>query len=303
MAFFTNDTSSTIDESNSVTLNNINNLNSLKIFKITGSLLSFKKASEELNVTPTAISHQIKNLESELGYKLFIRKIREIELTEKGSKLLQSCSKAFAIIEDTLNELGSNKKEITVTTTSAFAANWLIPNLEDFYESYPDIEINILSSEKVYNLRKRNDIDFAIRFGPKPKDNIKILKRERFKFYISPFYESKALKKNVILKTSWTNKAIPEISIKNLTNEFKVKEFKKEEHAIKATINGQGILFMGELICENDELNKLLKLVRKMETVNSDLYYYLETNEDLRNDDYKKIFKNWLLTKFNKKGK
>ena len=104
-------------------------LNELRAFEATARHLSFAKAAAELGVTPTAISHQIRLLESYCGRTLFRRRPRPITLTGTGARL-------FPVVRDGLDAfaacLAANKRErdaqpLRVTTTNAFAGRWLVP--------------------------------------------------------------------------------------------------------------------------------------------------------------------------------
>ncbi len=88
---------------------------------------SFKKAAEELHVTPTAVSHQIKALEASLGILLFLRKTRAIQLTQDGKVLAETVYSVLQQLTNTISEISNTKNIITVSTTSSFAAMWLVP--------------------------------------------------------------------------------------------------------------------------------------------------------------------------------
>lgn len=141
-------------------------LNALRAFETAARRGGFSRAAEELNVTPAAISHQIKTLESRLGLSLFRRLPRGLELTEAGRQLLPQISRGFehfARAVEGLNAPGL-AGPLTVNTAPSFAALWLTPRLESFVRAYPDIEICVLAEESPPDL-KRGEVDVRIPYG------------------------------------------------------------------------------------------------------------------------------------------
>ncbi len=123
-------------------------LNSIKTFVVAAHHLSFKKAAEQLNVTPGAISRQIRSLEIQLGVVLFKRKHREVQLNEVGVDYLKLVKPALKAI-DSANHLiinRSKKQLLKVQTSPTFALHWLIPRLSGFKQLYPEIHIEITTS-------------------------------------------------------------------------------------------------------------------------------------------------------------
>ncbi|MGI1679425.1 MAG: LysR family transcriptional regulator [Cellvibrionaceae bacterium] len=138
-------------------------LNALRAFETSARHLSFKKASEELNVTPSAISQQIKNLEENLGVVLFYRSSSGLSVSKEGRDLLPSLEKAFVDIADAVKAIKVNSKSvIRVTASPTFSANWLVPNLSFFQEKHPEIELQLHSSLDVMNLEE-SEYDCAVR--------------------------------------------------------------------------------------------------------------------------------------------
>nr|BFE91835.1 hypothetical protein GCM10020185_23710 [Pseudomonas brassicacearum subsp. brassicacearum] len=110
-------------------------LNALRAFEAAARLLSFKAAAAELSVTPTAVSHQIRSLETWLGLVLFERLPRQVRLTDGGQRLFHSLHGALLEVAqsvDTLRPQRSNS-HLTLSTTAAFAALWLVPRLGRFF--------------------------------------------------------------------------------------------------------------------------------------------------------------------------
>ncbi|MEM6988260.1 MAG: LysR family transcriptional regulator, partial [Pseudomonadota bacterium] len=141
-------------------------LNALRAFEVAARLLSFQAAASELHVTPAALSHQIRQLESQLGQKLFTRHNRSVSLTATGAALYPDLSDAFNLIDRAVRQTQQPQKTNTLTVTSgpSFTAKWLSPNLLDFLERAPGTDVRISSSLTLVDL-PRSDIDVAIRFG------------------------------------------------------------------------------------------------------------------------------------------
>jgi len=120
-------------------------LNALKAFEATGRLLSVKKAAAELNVTPAAVSHQIKALEDFLGVKLFLRRNRALELTEAARACLPKLREGFDNLAQAMERLRAHKGGgmLTVSAAPSFAARWLMPRLHRFLESHPQMDVRI----------------------------------------------------------------------------------------------------------------------------------------------------------------
>lgn len=141
-------------------------LNSLRAFEAAARHMSFRDAADELGVTPTAISHQVKLLEEVCGCTLFRRRPRPIRLTEAGQTLLPVLRRGFgdfAVAIDGLTD-ASARRPLVMTATTAFAAQWLLPRLAEWYAVNPEPPLEVRASEEVYDL-KRGDIDFAVRYS------------------------------------------------------------------------------------------------------------------------------------------
>jgi LysR family transcriptional regulator, glycine cleavage system transcriptional activator len=141
-------------------------LKSLQAFESAGRHLSFTNAAQELNVTPGAISQQIRHLEEFLELKLFTRLNRVIMLTDAGQLLLPMISGGFDQLKDAITLLQQRKGAgpLTITSAPSFVSKWLIPRLANFKRQHPDIDVRIDTSERLVDFA-REDIDVGIRFG------------------------------------------------------------------------------------------------------------------------------------------
>jgi LysR family glycine cleavage system transcriptional activator len=141
-------------------------LNGLRAFEAAARHLSFTLAAAELNVTQTAISHQIKRLEEELGLRLFIRKNRALALTPKAKDYLPGVRAAFNDLRLATDRLlrKDDDNVVTISTLSSLAAKWLLPRLSTFQEAHPSIDVRITTSTGLVDFRS-GDVDAAIRYG------------------------------------------------------------------------------------------------------------------------------------------
>ena len=141
-------------------------LTALRAFEAAARHMSFAMAADELNVTPAALSFQIKSLEQHLGVPVFKRLNRAVELTEEGALLRPGVSEGFAALQSSWRGVQRrlNSSTLTVTAGPGFTAKWLAPRLFKFAQANPDIELRFSASLQVMDFA-RDDIDLAIRFG------------------------------------------------------------------------------------------------------------------------------------------
>jgi LysR family glycine cleavage system transcriptional activator len=141
-------------------------LNGLRAFEAAARHLSFTNAAAELNVTQTAISHQIRRLEEELGIRLFIRQNRTLALTPEARDYLPGIRAAFNDLRLATDRVlrKDNDHVLTVSTLASLAAKWLLPRLSAFQEAHPGIDVRITTSTALVDFRS-GDVDAAIRYG------------------------------------------------------------------------------------------------------------------------------------------
>ena len=155
-------------------------LNSLRAFEAAARHLSFRKAAEELHVTPAAISHQLKALEDFLGIKLFRRANRRVVLTPAAKVAAQHLHEGFKSIFAAVERLreGDRGNLLTVSAAPAFAGKWLMPRLYRFVSRYPQIDVRVsarmrsdrpeargLPLKRDLNDTSLDEADIAVRFG------------------------------------------------------------------------------------------------------------------------------------------
>jgi LysR family glycine cleavage system transcriptional activator len=141
-------------------------LNGLRAFEAAARHLSFTQAASELNVTQTAISHQIRRLEEELGLRLFVRQNRALELTSEARDYLPGVHAAFNDLRLATDRLlrKDDGHVLTVSTLASLAAKWLLPRLSAFQEAHPGIDVRITTSPSLVDFQ-RDNVDAAIRYG------------------------------------------------------------------------------------------------------------------------------------------
>src|SRR5258707_2897492 len=141
-------------------------LNGLRAFEAAARHLSFTLAAAELNVTQTAISHQIRRLEEELGIRLFVRQNRALALTPEARDYLPGVRAAFNDLRLATDRLLRKDDDhvLTFSTLASLAAKWLLPRLSAFQEAHPGIDVRITTSTGLVDFQ-RDNVDAAIRYG------------------------------------------------------------------------------------------------------------------------------------------
>ena len=146
-------------------MNRVPPLHDLTAFEAAARHMSFLKASEELHVTQSAISHRIKSLEEFLGVALFIRINRNIALTSFGERYLADVRSALAALESATARLRNDTRErLRISAAPALGAKWLVARLAGFQRAHPEIELAVSSSYDL-ELIKRGEADIGIRYG------------------------------------------------------------------------------------------------------------------------------------------
>src|SRR5215475_5331989 len=141
-------------------------LNGLRAFEAAARHLSFTLAASELNVTQTAISHQIRRLEEQLGVRLFVRHNRALELTREAESYLPSVRNAFEDLRRATARLRRAERDgtLTVSTMASLAAKWLVTRVATFQDANPGIEVRITTSSHLVDFQ-RDEVDMAVRYG------------------------------------------------------------------------------------------------------------------------------------------
>jgi len=140
-------------------------LAALEGFVLAARAGNLSRAAEELHLTVSALSHQMRGLETRLGQRLFVRSSRGVTLTIEGRRLLAGIEMPLATIDRMLRECGAASDDtLTLSLMPSVASSWLLPRLPDFVARHPEIEINLQSTAGLVNF-DTDPVDVAMRFG------------------------------------------------------------------------------------------------------------------------------------------
>lgn len=237
-------------------------LTALRSFEAAARLGSFKAAAEELSVTASAVSFQIKSLEGWVGTLMFDRSSQGVSLTSAGKMLYTNIHQSFADIDQSLNSLRptSNPCNLTLSTTPAFAALWLIPRLGSFYREFPDIQVSVVTNREAVDLNRNSTIDIEIRCVPRePSDVYHIeLMSETFSAYTAPTKISPPVNSAIELINVRLTRvtAMPrDWNLWCVTAEHEdwlngaiFRDYDDEHHAIQAAISGYGMVLASDIL-------------------------------------------------------
>ncbi len=142
-------------------------LSAVRAFEAAARHMSFTRAADELNVTPAAVSQQIRSLEDWIGTPLFRRLTRALRLTEAAQSVLPQLSEAFDILADVTARLEADVDApvLVVSAAPTFATKWLVPRLSHFNDAHPDINIRIDASLGMISDFDRDGVHVAVRLG------------------------------------------------------------------------------------------------------------------------------------------
>ena len=256
----------------------------LRAFEAAARHLSFKAAGNELAVTATAISHQIKLLEKFCRILLFRRRPRPLTLTEAGARLFPVVRDGLDAFAATVSDIqaGSEKSTLIISTTSAFASRWLVPRLALWRSLHPGVRMKLISTDTNLDLRS-GECDLAIRYMPTaPIDLVSHeLIRDRYIPVCSPAMLSSGqmiksledLRDKTLVHWNWSSLVEHpppwqwwlELSQSTDSTGLDIDDiselsFREELHAIEAVIAGHGIgIFSDLLIAHELEAGELVK--------------------------------------------
>ena len=267
-------------------------LGTLRAFHAVAECLSFKQAANQLSVSATAISHQIRQLESVLGCRVFERNAQGVRLTEAGHLLYVGTQNAFSALADAVTKVERTKQDpaLIVTTTSNFLTNWLVPRLADFKQHFPHIDVHLHTSVEPVDLKKHT-VDVAIRYREEAESGLcsTLLYEDRFIVVASPKLNLKKrddLTKTMLLHVD--NRNVPAESPDwvrwkqyygpEMLDISKGLHFSDETHALHAAVAGHGVVIASKLLV--DDLIQREMLVAPYEHSLPGANYYLVTLED-----------------------
>jgi LysR family glycine cleavage system transcriptional activator len=257
-------------------------LRALHAFEAAARHHSFAAAARELGVTPTAISHQIRQLEEAVGIKLFQRRPRPLLLTPAGARLYPALRDGFDALAQAMALLPEQDEQapLRVTSPSAFASKWLVPQLLQWRAQHPTIPLEIIGTDEVLDVRA-GAADVAIRYARRtPSDLVaheifrdtyipvcSPLLLERF----GPIGRAADLLRFPLIHYDWVNRD-PQAPTwrqwlalaRSVDPGFRPAEkawdlsFSEDLHAIDAVIGGQGVAICSDVVVSNELRNGTL---------------------------------------------
>lgn len=294
-------------------MNQLPPLKALRVFESAGRLLSFTQAAEELNVTPGAISQQIRLLEDFLQIKLFKRLNRQIVLTDAGQLFLPMVSLGFDQLIDAVQAINRLNCDgpLTVTSPPSFVSKWLIPRLDKFKLKFPEINVRIDASERLVDFI-REDIDVGIRFGTGEFSGLDVVRL--FSFDLIPVCSPKILQpgKELLqpsdlarhtllhgnyeyLDPSWPTWSmwLATAGVAGLDASHGI-YFNQADMLLEAAIEGQGVGLVGSVVAAADIQSG--RLVQPFETrIPARLDYHLVTSPQKAGMAKVKAFRDWIV--------
>jgi len=294
-------------------LSRLPSLNALRAFSVVARHLNLRRAADELCVSPSALSHQIRGLEKTLNIRLFERKQAGLILTHEGEILQPGIAESFEKIVDTLALLNPTvkKRTLTISMLSTFAMRWFIPRLPAFQQLHPDQEIRIATSIDLVDFES-GDVDCAIRSGSGfwPNVSAGYLFSEQLTPVCSPvlinqekpMHRPSDLAHHTLLHATlrpedwqiWLKSA----GVGGLRPAHE-QTFETRNFAIAAAIKGVGVAIVDpSLVSEEVASGRLIQPFDQM--LSSENAYYFVSPENVVSPQNLIELKNWLLTEARK---
>lgn len=280
----------------------------LRAFEAAARLESFTLASQELNLTQSAISHQVKELEAFFDKKLFIRRNRRVEPTSEGRRLLEDLSRVFDVIEAACNEVGlaPESQVLALHCAPSFAINWLGPRLPTFVKKHPNITIRITTDSEPVDLIQARELDFGISYGP-PHKRSGVLATALGAERIAPLCSPKLINKKKSIREQLPNLALIDSKLGRVMwpqwfningMELPVRprtSFDRAALVIAAAVDGLGVALESTRLAEKElARGNLIDLACKdfLPIEQETHFAYFRSNEQQL--EKIKVFKSWL---------
>ena len=236
-------------------------LTALRAFDLAAQLGSFKQAAAALGVTATAISHAVRGLEAELGQPLFERRTRAVALSPAGQALHASVREGFALLSAGVERVRAPARSpLTLSTTPAFAAKWLVPRLSRLHAAHPALELRIHASNEPVVLR-RGVYDLAIRYG-RASPHATPLFDDRFAVVASPSLRVRSIAdvlRQPRIEFDWHRPLPRELTWRAWlraagasSSTPRGTRYSDESHAIQAAIAGQGVALLSDVLVRDE---------------------------------------------------
>jgi LysR family glycine cleavage system transcriptional activator len=148
-------------------------LRGLRTFCVAARHESFRLAAEELFITSSAVSHQVKSLEQELGVLLFVRGSRDLKLTEIGREFFDEVQPLIERLDDIAGSYRKDgpERSVNISVQPFFASEYFVPRLSEFTAQHPDIDIQVGTSDESSE-KHPTDADLSIRLFKSPPENL-----------------------------------------------------------------------------------------------------------------------------------
>ena len=280
-------------------------LAALRAFEAAARHLSFRKAAEELAVTPTAVSHQLRLLEATLGLQLFERHVRRVSLTRAGEHLYPVLRNGFDDFARAIAELRppSRRRTVTISATTLFTARRLIPALGAFRARWPQIALSLYASDEAVDL-SAGAADVAVRYGAGPFGALvsEPLWQERFGIVCSPslgLRDPADLASAALIHSEWRRRdlqpdwrrwqALARVAGLNVADGLHITD---ESHAIQAAVAGQGVVIASLLLVE-DELSRGVLVHPFGPVIEGHRYHLIATEENMAGAEVQAV-RHWL---------
>ncbi|SDR29621.1 LysR substrate-binding domain-containing protein [Pseudovibrio sp. Tun.PSC04-5.I4] len=279
------------------------NLNSLRMFEAAARHENFRLAAEELHLTQGAVAQRIRQLEEELGRKLFLRRPRGLELTVVGQAYYGSIAQALGLIDAATQKLRPEKARISLSVTPSFASKWLVPRLSLFSQIHPQIDVQIVASEHLSDFES-DGVDVAIRQGRPPFQSgveAVLLAPLGLCAVSSPliasefpvFHDEAEFLNHPLIEDShahWRS-----LLGARMGDECRVMRFNQTALAMDAAANGQGIALAPRILIENDVEAKRLEVLWRDERISA-YGFYVVYPKGQRENTARTAMVNWILS-------
>jgi LysR family transcriptional regulator, glycine cleavage system transcriptional activator len=291
-------------------------LRSLRAFEAASRRLSFTRAADDMKVTPAAISHQIKEIEEQLGVALFTRTSRSMHLTREGEILQAAAAESLDTLSAALQKIRKtrNPKRLNVSASPSIGAKWLVPRLDRFLAEVPGADVHVDVSASLIDF-ERDDIDIAIRFG---KGHYPGMRSDLlFEDHIFPVCSPSLIKDDKPLKTPldllryplihldwdadgglpWPNWRMWMLAagVKDFDSDAGL-HFNQTSLAVQAAINCQGIaLGDSSLVADDIAAGRLIKPFELSLRAPPEFAYYVISPLSAEDGPMVKAFREWSL--------
>jgi LysR family transcriptional regulator, glycine cleavage system transcriptional activator len=283
-------------------------IDGLRAFAVAAKELSFKTAADALFLTPSAVSHRIRDLEKHLGARLFVRKTRAIELTEAGRSLLAEVDPLLTALDSALDRAAKRTRRRTLRIAAPpFLANeLLIPRLASFYGLQPRLDVDIQAADTVLDEHHaRADVSIIIRHDPPNELVATELFRPRF---VAATARSVALVARELgakvfdkyrrivyspragLWSDWAQAAAIPVAPSNMLIQVDTLP-----GAVSAAERGLGIALVPTFVCERSLRPGRFLRINEVEIVSEETYYVVYRSDDRTRPDVR-AFLSWALT-------